>query len=127
MEVIQEKVGHNVQVKKNSDFNRIVYFRYPAILSVTVGSYEPDLNHSVSLSRPMSVLDEEITGDICSEASDTKSEELDMSYTISRSATADSTSKGNGKRYGSKLLPRLAGQVCLCVLHFFLYKHQLSF
>lgn len=39
-------------------------------MTVTVGSYQPGTTRSVSLSRPMSVLEEEITGDIYTCASD---------------------------------------------------------
>lgn len=44
--------------------------RYPASLSVTVGPYKPELQQSISISRPMSVLEEEITGDIYTRSSD---------------------------------------------------------
>lgn len=96
----------------------IFCFRYPATLTVTLLCYEPDLAHSVSLSRPMSVLDEEITGDICSDISDTKSEEIDIRSTIPKTATtAGFSNKGNNKRYASKLLSRLPGQVCWYTIH----------
>lgn len=44
--------------------------KYPAYLSVTVGSYQPETTRSVSLTRPMSVLEEETTGDIYTCGSD---------------------------------------------------------
>lgn len=44
--------------------------RYPATLTVTLNGYKPDLSRSKSFSRPMSVLEEELTRDIYSEPPD---------------------------------------------------------
>lgn len=57
------------------------FIRYPATLAVTLQGHIPDLNRSRSFSRPMSVLQEELTGDIYFENSgniliDTAVEEL---------------------------------------------------
>lgn len=54
-----------LKYKKKNEFNGFIFLsKYPASLSVTVSSYQPESTQSVSLTRPMSVLEEEITGDI---------------------------------------------------------------
>lgn len=76
---------------------------------MTLLSYVPEISQSVSLSRPMSVLDEEITGDICSDNISEKSEEVEVSFSMSKSINPSSQIK---QKYASRLLlSRLPGQV----------------
>lgn len=87
-------------------------------MTVTVGAYQPETTRSVSLSRPMSVLEEEITGDIYTCASD------DDEAMAEQSQAANSTSeqqqsqsfRENSSRIESKtfdLESRLPGQVSI--------------
>lgn len=74
---------------------------------MTVGSYKPELARSVSLRRPMSVLEEEITGDIYTQGSndEDQNEKVDAKTQIS--------GESNSKKVlvASHLESRLPGQV----------------
>lgn len=55
------------------------HFRYPATLTVTLKGYVPDLNRSRSFSRPLSVLEEEITENIyCEETENIVDTPIDL-------------------------------------------------
>lgn len=91
--------------------------KYPAHLTVTVGPYQPETTGSVSLTRPMSVLEEETTGDIYTCASDGDDPIDEQSHQVtSRSATENplQNHRNNLNRVEAKTLrikPRLPGQV----------------
>lgn len=84
--------------------------KYPAYLSVTVESYRPESTRSVSLTRPMSVLEEEITGDIYTCASDGD----EPSEQISQKANANDQHSMHNSVHQTRILKlesRLPGQV----------------
>lgn len=84
--------------------------KYPAYLSVTVESYRPKSTRSVSLTRPMSVLEEEITGDIYTCASDGD----EPSEQISQKANANDQHSMHNSVHQTRILKlesRLPGQV----------------
>lgn len=62
-----------------------IFRKYPAYLSVTVASYQPEPTRSVSMTRPMSVLEEEMTGDIytCASDGDEASEQICQAVNVS--------------------------------------------
>lgn len=107
MEIATEKVLNAVLPKhKMSSF---LLFRYPATLSITVKGYEPDLKRSMSFSRPMSVLEEELTGDICTNAS----AEPTVTATDSQPLRRKLNHKQDELEIDAplKMIPRLPGQV----------------
>lgn len=67
------------------------HFRYPATLTMALQDYVPDLSRSKSCSRPLSVLEEEITGDIYSEEC-----ENILAAAISTAVTDDELNDANG-------------------------------
>lgn len=92
--------------------------KYPAYLTVTVGAYQPDTTGSVSLTRPMSVLEEETTGDIYTCASDGDDQIDEESHQLTAHSTAenavDDRRQSLNRLETTKLLkikPRLPGQV----------------
>ncbi|XP_031640642.1 jouberin-like [Contarinia nasturtii] len=103
--------------------------KYPANLSVTVASYQHKSSQSVSLTRPMSVLEEERTEDIYTFATD--DEKLsEQSYPEEKSKTNQRAEKltHNPDRLESKMLnlkTRLPGQQCKCPNRL-VYKHEIS-
>lgn len=95
------------------------YRKYPGNLSVTVGSYKPELTRSVSLIRPMSVLEEEITGDIYTQGSDNEELETIHGY---HDEEVDVKTQTVGKKLfvASHLETRLPGQVLMTfIIHIF--------
>lgn len=95
----------------------IFLFRnYPAYLNVTVGSYRPETTRSVSLTRPMSVLEEEMTGDIytcCSDADDRVDvpSQAGISTTEQNQPQSSRESLNKSESKMLKLETRLPGQV----------------
>lgn len=88
-------------------------------MAVTVGSYQPETTRSVSLSRPMSVLEEEITGDIytCASDGDDPIEEQSQAATSTAEPQQSLSVRENSSRMESKTLnlaSRLPGQVSKC-------------
>lgn len=94
----------------NHKISNYYYRKYPGNLSVTVGSYKPELTRSVSLTRPMSVLEEEVTGDIYTQGSD--NEELETIHG-NNDEDIDVKPQTTGKKVfaASHLESRLPGQV----------------
>lgn len=95
----------------------LIFSKYPAYLTVTVGSYQPETTCSVSLTRPMSVLEEETTGDIYTCASDGDDPINEQSHqVVSNSATEKPAQnhRNSPNRNEAKILAiksRLPGQV----------------
>lgn len=97
----------------------MIFRKYPAYLSVTLGSYQPETTTgSVSLTRPMSVLEEETTGDIYTCASDADEPIDDQSHQVASGLSIENRSQQNHpnalNRIETKVLkikPRLPGQV----------------
>lgn len=91
--------------------------KYPAYLTVTVGSYQPESTGSVSLTRPMSVLEEETTGDIYTCASDGDDHIDEESHQLTSRTAPENPAQNqqNGiNRVETKMLKiksRLPGQV----------------
>lgn len=72
---------------------------------MTVGSYQPETTHSVSLTRPMSVLEEEMTGDIytcASEGDDGIDEPIQTA-----NSTANQNQSQNTRENVNKSAPRV--------------------
>lgn len=87
-------------------------------MTVTVGAYQPDTTGSVSLTRPMSVLEEETTGDIYTCASDGYDQIDEESHQLTAHSTAENTVENRRhslNRFDAtkslKIKPRLPGQV----------------
>lgn len=93
---------------------------------MTVGSYQPDTTRSVSLTRPMSVLEEEVTGDIGTYASEsedlTEADKLSSHSVVEHKSRGlvDSTNKARSKIANSR--SRLPGQVGAQYFHFIFSK-----
>lgn len=89
--------------------------KYPAYLSVTVGSYQPETTHSISLTRPMSVLEEEMTGDIytcASEGDDGIEEPIETANSTAKQNQSQNTRENMNKSVLKvKYETRLPGQV----------------
>lgn len=88
--------------------------KYPAYLAVKIGSYKPELTRSISLRRPMSVLEEEITGDIYINASDIEdaNENNEENYDGNRGdSQLDLISTDRKERKMQNVEIRLPGQV----------------
>lgn len=92
---------------------------YPAYLSVSVESYQAELTRSISLIRPMSVLEEEVTGDICSYGSDSE-DVCEQSRTHAGQQFENLAETTNAKLL--KLETRLPGQVKFICIRFVLIK-----
>lgn len=107
--------------------------KYPAYLTVTVGAYQPETTGSVSLTRPMSVLEEETTGDIYTCASDGDDQIDEESHQLtSRSATENSLKNHPNSLHRVeaktlKIKPRLPGQVCTSFISFGIVNRVLLF
>lgn len=113
---IKNLFNFSILIYENScDFFFLSFRKYPAHLAVTVGSYQPETTGSVSLTRPMSVLEEETTGDIYTCASDGDDPIDEQSHQVtSHSATENPLRNSMNERVEPKTLkikPRLPGQV----------------
>lgn len=110
-------------MKKNHPFDFLR--KYPAFLTVTVGSYQPETTCSVSLTRPMSVLEEETTGDIYTCASDGDEPMDDQCHQVVSSLATENplqNHRNSLNRIETKVLkikPRLPGQVIEMFFIFF--------
>lgn len=76
----------------------IAFLRYPATLSVTIQNCVPDMNRSKSFSRPLSVLEEELTRDIYSEECDRL-----LGASVSTEVMNDTEGNGNANNKTSAL------------------------
>lgn len=92
--------------------------KYPAYLTVTVGGYQPETTGSVSLTRPMSVLEEETTGDIYTCASDGDDQIDEESHQLTAHSVAENPVENRQQSLNRpeatkilKIKPRLPGQV----------------
>lgn len=111
-----------VAIIKFDVFCCLIFRKYPAYLSVTVGPYQPETTTgSISLTRPMSVLEEETTGDIYTYASDADEPIDDQTHQVASGASGEKQLQPNRSnsvnRIEAKILkikPRLPGQVWCC-------------
>lgn len=72
-----------------------------------MGTYKTELTRSISLNRPMSVLEEEVTGDICSYSSECE----DLIEKESQMEVLNAHKSENANAKILKLETRLPGQV----------------
>lgn len=98
--------------------NCVTSRNYPAYLTVTVSAYQPETTTgSISITRPMSVLEEETTGDIYTCASDGDEPIDEQSHQVASGSIENRSQpnpNSNLNRIETKILkikPRLPGQV----------------
>lgn len=74
-----------------------VFCRYPGFLTITIREYLPKLNQSKSFSRPLSVLEEEITGDVQYGDIENVPSVADLANMTKNEASNDSTTAPDAK------------------------------
>lgn len=95
-----------------------MYSKYPAFLSVTVGSYETELTQSITLTRPMSVMEEEKTGDIYAYGSSDDCPNTNE-HQLYNTELTEQQKQQHSETNALNLLPRLPGEVKASILNIF--------